>query len=227
MKVYVDIVLMTIIDHEIAVLCIKRARKDEPFFNQWALPGGHIPEQLGLEDTVSYQLDRELGIKDELFMKQLKTFGDVGRDPRGRAFSIAYLAILPKDKINLQKTDEAKEVKWFKLSELPLLAFDHNKIVKVAHERVVDNIRFTPIGFELIGDEFTMKSLVDTFSSITGEEIEQSNLRNKLLKMNIIKETNRSVKKKKGRPAPIFKLNRGVLQNIPQTECFFGKLKDK
>lgn len=218
MKVFIDIVLMSIINGELGVLLIKRNR--EPFLSRWALPGGYIPEDMNLDEAANFQLEREIGLKN-IYIEQLYSFGDVSRDPRGRTISVSYLALVDHKKIEALVTEESQDVKWIRLSKLPKLAFDHSKIVKFAQKRIINKIRYTRVGFDLVGDTFTMNELVSTFETIIGESIDQSNLRKKLLKLDVIDETDDKVVSGKGRPSPIFKLNRKVLGKLPITETFF------
>lgn len=105
-------------------------RKNGPFKGMWALPGGFIEE----DETVDYGALREL--KEEtgldLEMEQFRVYSEPDRDPRGRIITIAFLAVT--EKVNLEPIagDDAKNVKWFSISELPLLAFDHKKIIEDA-----------------------------------------------------------------------------------------------
>lgn len=223
MKVFVDVVLMAIKNNKLSAFCIKRNRKDEPFFNEWALPGGYIPDHSPtLEHAVEATLRREIGVQVNFEMEQLYTFGPSG-DPRGPRLSVSYIAFIDHKQIDAIKTADSKESQWIPVNKMPNLAFDHNEIVKMAEKRIQNKIQFSPVGFYFIGEEFTMNEVVDTFSTILGKTIDQSNLRKKLLTLGVITETNKKEMNKKGRPSPIFKLHKKVLNSLPNTTCFFGK----
>jgi len=105
-------------------------RKNDPFKGMWALPGGFIEE----DETVDYGAHRELKEETglELEMEQFRAYSEPDRDPRGRIITIAFLAITEKANQEPKAGDDAKNVKWFSISELPLLAFDHQKIIEDA-----------------------------------------------------------------------------------------------
>lgn len=113
------------------VLLIRR--RNEPFAGQWALPGGFVDMEETLEKAARRELYEETGMKTKKLV-QLGTFGDPGRDPRGRTISIVYLAEIPKRNDSAKAGDDAGEVGWFSLAQLPPLAFDHLDILKLARK---------------------------------------------------------------------------------------------
>lgn len=102
-------------------------RKNSPFANCWALPGGFIEMNETLEQSALRELLEETGIKlNEL--SQFATYGDPGRDPRERTVSVVYFKIL-NNEVTPLAGDDAKNAKWFSIMNLPSLAFDHKKII--------------------------------------------------------------------------------------------------
>ncbi len=130
LAVTVDSVVLYNVGKTMKVLLIKR--KNEPFKEMWALPGGFIKDDEDLEDAAKRELEEETGIKVKL-MEQVKAFGAPGRDPRGRTISIAFLSRIHKEE-NLKAGDDAMEAKWFDVEDLPELAFDHVDIIKAADD---------------------------------------------------------------------------------------------
>ena len=102
-------------------------RKNEPFRNQWALPGGFLEEEEGLEEGAKRELEEETGLKIEK-LQQVGAFGTPGRDPRGRTISIAFVGLMDYE-AKLKANDDAVDVKWFDKNDLPDLAFDHSEII--------------------------------------------------------------------------------------------------
>ena len=91
-RVTVDTVAFAIHEGTLEILLIKR--KYDPFKSTWALPGGFISaEDETLDAAAARALFEETNISD-IYLKQLYTFGDRGRDPRGRVASVSYLALL-------------------------------------------------------------------------------------------------------------------------------------
>lgn len=122
--VTVDIILITK-DELPRILLIQR--KHAPFKGTWALPGGFLDMDEDLETAALRELQEETHIEN-IILKQFKTYGAVNRDPRGRTVSVVFYAFV-ENEMEAIAGDDASEAKWFKLSELPTLAFDHQLIL--------------------------------------------------------------------------------------------------
>lgn len=107
------------------LLLIKR--KNEPYAGMWALPGGFVDMDEDLEETAKRELKEEAGIVLDN-MKQFAAYGKPGRDPRGRNISVVFYQFLPCV-TEIKAGDDAAEARWFRLTELPSLAFDHKEIM--------------------------------------------------------------------------------------------------
>jgi 8-oxo-dGTP diphosphatase len=130
--VTVDVVIITR-EPEPRVLLIRR--KHDPFAGMWAIPGGFVDMDEPLEAAARRELQEETGVQaGEL--EQLQTFGDPGRDPRGRTISVVYLARVDPGQVNPEAADDAAEVGWHRLRQPPPLAFDHARILAFARKRL-------------------------------------------------------------------------------------------
>ncbi len=109
-------------------------RKNDPYKNSWAFPGGFVDENEALNEAAYRELAEETGLKT-VELKQLQSFGNPGRDPRGHTVSIAYWGII-HGKENPKAGDDASKVEWFDLNELPSLAFDHQEILDFALKNI-------------------------------------------------------------------------------------------
>jgi 8-oxo-dGTP diphosphatase len=132
----VDVVICTREDRS-RVLLIKR--KSDPYAGRWALPGGFVDEGETLADAARRELKEETGVAIEE-LEQLYTAGDPGRDPRGWTVSVAFLARGDAAKLLAKAADDAADVGWFPLDELPTMAFDHAMILQRARARIVDRL---------------------------------------------------------------------------------------
>jgi 8-oxo-dGTP diphosphatase len=133
--VTVDIVLFSRASDGVKVLLVKRAR--DPFKGRWAFPGGFVDKDESLEDAAMRELREETGL-DRLSLKQVGAFGDPGRDPRSHTVSIAFAAVLDRER-EAKGADDAQEARWHPADRPPELAFDHDKILRVALERAFED----------------------------------------------------------------------------------------
>ena len=126
--VTIDIIIIKKTLPDILLLLIKR--KNEPFKDHWALPGGFVDENEDLEVAAKRELEEETNIK-AAHLEQIGAFGKPFRDPRGHLVTVAYFGIVDENTIAIAN-DDAKEVRWFSLKNLPQLAFDHSDIINTA-----------------------------------------------------------------------------------------------
>ncbi|MGX7666483.1 NUDIX domain-containing protein [Flavobacterium pedocola] len=132
-KIFVTVdtvILRKSTDYEL--LLIKR--KNEPFKDCWALPGGFVDENEDLKAAAIRELEEETQIKTT-DLEQVGAFGKPFRDPRGHMVSIAYFGIVP-DTTEAIAADDAKEAGWFSIKDLPKLAFDHSDIVTLSLQKL-------------------------------------------------------------------------------------------
>jgi len=132
--VTVDAVVFAFFKDRARLLLIKR--KNEPFKGKWALPGGFVGIDEELDDAVKRELAEEAGLIN-VPLEQMHTFGNVGRDPRGRQITIAFMAVATEQKPKIRAGDDAADVRWFDIEKLPKdLAFDHNEVAEFAIDKL-------------------------------------------------------------------------------------------
>ena len=199
----------------ISVLLIKR--KIDPFKGQWAIPGGLVMEEESLETAVKRELKEETGITVN-YLEQLYTFGDLQRDPRNRVVTVAYYGLVRQSSFEVYAATDAEDAEWFTLTGLPKLAFDHDKIMDIAIERLRNKISYEPIGFELLDEKFPFSELEKLYGAIKGKDVDRRNFKKKFMQLNILEQLSEKRKAEgKGRPGALFKFNK---------ERYF-KLKEK
>lgn len=182
-SVTTDCVIFGYNGKELNILLIERGI--EPFKGKWALPGGFIQMDETAEEGALRELYEETGVKD-VYIEQLFTFSDIERDPRGRVISIAFYALVKSTDFDVVGGDDAKSAKWFPIKDIPSLAFDHERILRVAHQRLKSKIRYQPIGFELLNDEFTVPELQDLYESVLEVQFDRRNFNRKIMKLEIL-----------------------------------------
>ncbi len=114
------------------VLLIERGT--EPFKGRWALPGGFVRLDEELAKSAARELREETGI-DAAGLEQIAAFGAVGRDPRGRTITVAFLTRLDECTAPRAGSDAAN-ARWHELDDLPPMAFDHDAIVDAARQMI-------------------------------------------------------------------------------------------
>lgn len=209
--VTVDMVIFTIKDLRLHVLLIKRG--DDPYKDHWALPGGFVEVGVGhapdgdqgesTYDAAARELEEETDLKverDGVFLEQLYTFSNPGRDPRGRVISVAYYALVGMDVApRVRAGDDAAEARWFPLGSkifgegrrgaeygvLPSpLAFDHDEILRMAIERIRGKIDYDPrIAQGLLPEKFTQKEFRRVHEIVKGETYDRSNFHRRFRRM--------------------------------------------
>jgi len=107
-------------------------RKNDPFAGSWALPGGFMDMDESAEQCAVRELQEETGLKVG-DVQQIGAFSAVERDPRARVVTIAFLAFASESD-GAVAADDAADARWFKMDELPELAFDHAKIIQAGME---------------------------------------------------------------------------------------------
>ena len=184
--VTVDAVVFGYDDADLKVLLIQR--DGPPYRGRWALPGGFVNINEGLEDAVRRELAEETGIT-ELYLEQLYTFGEPKRDPRGRVISVAYYALVKLVDHTVRAASDARNVAWFPVADLPQLAFDHEEVLDVALRRLKAKIRYEPIGFELLAEKFPLSDLQRLYETIIEQPLDKRNFRKKILSMGLLADT--------------------------------------
>ena len=196
---------------ELSVLLIKRGVA--PFKDEWALPGGLVLNDESLEEAVERELAEETGVEID-YLEQLYTYGEPNRDPRNRVVSVSYFALVKPNHFKIKADTDAAEVQWFHLNDLPKLAFDHQKILTQAHQRLKAKLSYQPIGFNLLNDEFPFSDLEHLYTTILEQAIDRRNFRKKMLSFGIIEQTDKIENVGSGRPAKLFKFNRKKFKEL-------------
>jgi 8-oxo-dGTP diphosphatase len=218
-RIAVDAIVFGYKNSQLYVLLIQQ--KFGTSDSYWALPGGLVKNDESLKDAVQRELREETNVSVDYF-EQLFTFGDdIFRDPRNRVVSVAYFALVNPSKLEIKADSDAENVQWFKISEVPAMAFDHNIILKKALERIKAKLTYEPIGFDLLPKEFLFSELENLYCTILDKEIERRNFRKKILSFGIVEETENYSPIKTGRPAKLFRFNKQKYNDLSKKGFHF------
>jgi ADP-ribose pyrophosphatase YjhB (NUDIX family) len=167
-------------DHqELQILLIKRGF--EPEKGKWSLMGGFLKAEESVDEGAERILKELTGLAG-VYMEQLYTYGEVNRDPVARTISIAYYALIKTERYNKEIADKYN-ARWFTLSEMPTLIFDHQKMVDTALASLRIKSRTQPIGFELLPEKFTIPQLRSLYEAINDRTFDSRNFSKKIASM--------------------------------------------
>ena len=180
--VTVDLAVLTIRDGELCALLVRRG--EHPYKDSWALPGGHVHQgQESADQAARRELREETGI-DHAHLEQLATYSDPQRDPRIAAglqvVSVAYVALTPELPDPAAGTDAA-DARWFPVAATPELAFDHDRILQDAVERVRAKLEYTTLALAFVTEPFSLADVRRVYLAVWGEAPDLANFRRKVL----------------------------------------------
>lgn len=194
-----------------ACLCVlARQRRREPYTGLWALPSGPVEVDESIEGGVRRHLAATVGVTELSHLEQLETLSTPGRDPFDRTIATAYVGLLPWD----THLDLPERAAWWPIAELPAMAFDHDRIVKDAVDRIRAKLSYTNLGFALAPAEFTMAQLRDAYAAALGHEVSATNLQRVLERRGQLEATGgvQPPGSAGGRPGKLFRFVRAELE---------------
>ncbi len=184
---------------------------ENPYEGAWSFPGRLIEPHEGLED-VSQDLAFDSIGKGDVYLEQLNAFGKTYRHPLGRVIDIAFYGLI-NVRTEVIKLRNDREAKWVAVDELPELAFDHNKIFKLAQQRLKRRLINRPIGFKLLPKQFTLTEMQQLYEQVLGRELDKRNFRKKLNKLDILIAKGHDDSENPGRKPRLFMFNEENYEN--------------
>jgi 8-oxo-dGTP diphosphatase len=217
-SVTVDVVIFSILDDQLKVLLIKR--NVLPYEGMWAIPGGFVHMDESLDNAAYRELAEETNVTaEQVYLEQLYTFGEPDRDPRTRVITVTYFALVGADKINPRAADDAEDVCWFSVYNLPTLAFDHAQILGYALTRLRYKLEYSAVGFQLLPEKFTLRELQDAYEIILGAKLDKGNFRSKLRKTQVVEKVD-GYRDTGGRPARLYQFRDDAVAEIKTRRLF-------
>jgi len=216
-SVAVDVVLLTVADDQLHVLLARRP--EQPQLGKWALPGTFLGMDESIDATAARALRTKTGLED-IFIEQLYTFGEPGRDPRTRVISVAYYALVEPARLQeavARHADAGLRLARVSDDALPVddhdtplpMAFDHASIVAQAIERIRGKLSYAPIGFELLGGTFTLRDLRRVHQAILGRELNKDSFRRTILDRGLVTATGEVLTGVGHRPPALYRFSGG------------------
>jgi 8-oxo-dGTP diphosphatase len=182
--VAVDTVLFAINDGRLQTYLVELRRG--PGRGRWAFPGGLVRKGELLDDAARRELHDSTGLRGA-YLEQLFTFGDPSRDPRAHVVSVAYMALIPDVQAVSSPCDKYANGKWYEVTRLPQLAYDHSQMAAYAVKRLKSKLEYTNIAYALLPKEFTFAEFEELYSLILGRPLDRRNFRRSILAMGMLK----------------------------------------
>ena len=204
--VTVDVVLMTLLEGELAIACVERS--EEPWKGNLALPGGyvHTDKDGSVEETARRVLRTKAGVEIS-YLEQLQTFSGPSRDPRDWSVSVAYCALIRPEQAAVLNP----MARLVKISALPHLPFDHSAIVEAALGRVQSKASYSSLPAFLLPNAFTLSEMQKVYEQVLGGRLDRVSFRRKMTEQNFVEPIKGQFKTGVQRPAQLYRLKKQVL----------------
>jgi 8-oxo-dGTP diphosphatase len=199
----VDNVIFGFHENQLKVLLLEAQNR-----KNWMLPGGFIMKYESVDDAAEHVLYNRTGLK-KVYLKQFGVFGDPDRSREQytkemmrsmnfgqelsewllqRFITIGYYSLVEFHKVKPVPDQLSVSCAWFDTDKLPPLIFDHKEIIKAALASMRLNLNYQPIGYNLLPDEFPMKSLQSIYETILGRKLDRGNFNRKMLSLGILEK---------------------------------------
>lgn len=182
---------------------------------EWGLPGGWIEYDEDINDAANRLLKTLTNLED-IYLEQVKAFGNPDRFPLGRVITIGYYALINSENFNIKAGFTASEAKWFKMDAIPNLIYDHNEILNASLNRLREKVRRAPIGFNLLPKKFTLLQLMELYQQILNIEMDKSNFRRKFLKMKLLQDVGDKQEGVSHRAAKLYRFDENIYKKLTQ-----------
>ena len=198
----VDCVVFGFDENKLKVLLIKSDLRK--FNSQWSLLGDLVRPEEDLEDAAYRILAQRTGLSD-VYLEQVRTFGNVKRHPAGRVVTVAYCTLINTQNYQLEILDN--ELHWHDVDNIKELAFDHSRIFDISYAWLQKRIQEHPLGFNLLPDKFSLRELQNLYEAILNKKLDRRNFRKKFFTMNFLLDTGENEKDVPHRPGKLYSFN--------------------
>ncbi len=211
-----DVALFTIRDKKLYVR-LMRVNRPPHFPDTSGLPGGLIREDETAEMAATRIL-AERGHIDasKVYIEQLATFSEVTRDPRSRVVAVAYLALVPWETLSSIEQSDSDEAFWQLVERAPKLAYDHDHVLRNAHERLRSRISYSTLICKIVPKEFTLSELQAAYESLRGEFLDKRNFRKKMDMLDVLTPLKKKRTGVRARPALLYRFTSPKVLITPQ-----------
>jgi len=173
--------------------------------NNWILPGGYVLKEEALDDAATRILKERSGA-DKIFLNTFNVFGNLNRSEgyfkeydddlwhKQRFVTIGYYALVDHQSVTPVVDASSEDCRWMPIDELPEMVMDHKNIIENALATLREQIRYKPIGYNLLPEEFTMPELQNLYEAILGYKLNRGNFYRRIMRYNILKRLDKERK---------------------------------
>ena len=198
----IDCVVFGFHENQLKILLLK-----SKFFDQWSLPGGFVQQEETLEAAATRILQERTGV-EEIFLTQFRVFSDPDRKNPGfqqdtmekagismdnyewfnqRFLSVGFYALVEFSKVQPLPDAYSAKCEWKNIEDSPHLMMDHKQILETALQTLRLQLRYQPVGYNLLPEKFTMPELQKLYETILNRELDRRNFQRKILSYKILK----------------------------------------
>lgn len=179
----------------------------EPYLGRPSLIGDLVGVDENLDESATRILYERTGIND-IFLEQVKAFGDIDRHPMGRVITVAYYALIKVEEYCGNGSKFLHRAKWRSINEIEDMAFDHKMILNNSLHLLRKRLIEYPLWMKLLPKYFSLPELQTFFESVLGKKMDKRNFRKRILKVGIVEEVGKKQEDVPHRPAKLYTINR-------------------
>jgi 8-oxo-dGTP diphosphatase len=191
----VDIVLVTAMGNELAILLTRGSTERE----RWSLPWRTPQAGETLENGAIRAAQDALG-DPPIWMEQIGAFGDSKRHPSDSEISVASVGLVPHE-----TASPGTGYTWFPMRDLPPLSPRQRAIVEAAMRTMQGRLDQAPIAFRLLPATFTLSDLQQMYELLLGKRLHKASFRRALQAAWLVEPTDEWRSEGRGRPAQLFR----------------------
>ncbi|MCI8545570.1 MAG: NUDIX hydrolase [Bacilli bacterium] len=194
--------IFTIDQGQVKVLLLRK--KSEPYRGYWILPGGIVSNDETIEMNIIDSIEVKLGLKD-VYLEQCHIFSNLDRDPDDRIIAISYIGLIDNVSALFKREDRDDiQTAWFKINDVPKMAYDHARILKKNIEFLRRKIVNSNVLKSLFPSDFTLPELQKAYEQILNVTMDRRNFRKKFITLGLIEDTGDKNVGGNGRPAKLY-----------------------
>ena len=195
--------IFSVLDGELKVLLLRK--KTEPYKGYWILPGNLLRCDETIENNITDAVYDLTGLTN-VYIEQTYSFSALDRNPDYRLIAISHIGLVDSTTVEIKREErENVESEWFKITDLPKLAFDHemilNKNIKYLYSKII-NSNILKI---LFPSDFTLPELQKVYEQVLDKPLDRRNFRKKFIALDLVEDTLEKNTGFNGRPAKLYR----------------------